>query len=304
MKRFLKNIIIFSTIIIILLTIGELTVRHLPSSYSTKYNYLRNHGDEVSTLILGSSHTYYGIIPEILGDSVFNLANISQSPEYDLYLLEQFEKYMPNLKSLIIPISYFTYRDPKLEDGPEWMLAIKYKTRMKLDIHSNFSIYNFEIFDFESYSGALSNLVLNKPSNKCTELGFGLGFTLNDRNPNWKKMIKQRIESTTFFNPGRYIEVLNIQRSLLNLAKQKGWKVIFITTPSFGDYTRALEKTQESEMREGIKTLIGEFDVKYLDFLRDSTFIEDDFHDADHLSDIGATKFSSKLRKSLIEIIK
>ena len=84
MRRFLKITAFFSLAVFFLLVLGEIVVRGIPTPYSYKAAWLREHGAAVNTLVLGSSHTYYGIRPDALGDSVFNLANVSQTPEYDL----------------------------------------------------------------------------------------------------------------------------------------------------------------------------------------------------------------------------
>ncbi len=257
------------------------------------------HGERVKTLVLGSSHTYYGILPEEFGDSTFNLANISQTPEYDLALLEHYLPKMPNLRQLIVPISYFTYRDPSLEKGDEWMLATRYKIHMGLPLHSDFSVYNLEITDFDSYKGKLKNLIMTTPSNRCDSLGFGLGFDLTNRDPGWKEKGKGRAEKHTSKTPGRYHEVMDTQEKLLRLAKARGIEIIFITTPAWTSYIEALDREQLAEMEEGIEEIKGKFGVAYYDFLRDKRFTESDFYDPDHLSDIGAVKFSKILADTI-----
>lgn len=275
-------------------------VRNLPSSYATKHNELINHRNKINTLILGSSHTYYGLIPEILGDSVFNLANISQSGEYDYALLKQYLDTLPNLKTIILPVSYFTYRDPRLEDDPdEWRYVIKYKTRMNLPLHSNLSRYNFEVYDFNGYTAQLSNLILKKPSNLSSQSGFGLGYTLENKDPKWKEKIIPRVKQNTFENPGRFQEVLDVQKKIINLAQGKNIDVILITTPVYNEYYENLDSVQEREMRLGIATLKKDYNVKYFDFFRDKRFTDDDFFDADHLSELGATKLSQILKDSI-----
>lgn len=299
MKRFLKNILIFSILVLMLLIIGEIIVRHLPSSYSTKDKSLRSRGDQISTLILGSSHTYYGLMPEAMGDSVFNLANISQSPEYDYALVEFYKDSLPNLKQLIIPISYFTYRDPAIENGDEWTLAVKYKIGMHLPLHSDFSIYNLEMTDFAGYTGQLANLVLRKPSNISAPDGFGLGYGLDRKSSDWSEKGLERVAKHSLKTPGRFNEVLSVQKKLLDLAEKNGWKVTLITTPTYKGYYENLDSVQEKEMREGIEILKRDYDFDYYDFLRDPRFNDDDFYDVDHLSDIGARKFSKLLSDTL-----
>ena len=109
MKRFLIKTAIFSAIILCLLGLGELAVRNMPSSYSYKHAYMEGHARDISTLILGSSHTYYGVRSDLLGDSVFNLANVSQDPDIDLVLLRTYMDSMPGLRLVVLPVSYFTF---------------------------------------------------------------------------------------------------------------------------------------------------------------------------------------------------
>lgn len=299
MKKFLRQIIIFSSIIILILAIGEIVARFLPTSYGYKHHWMMENGDKVSTLVLGSSHTYYGVRPDAFADSTFNLANISQTPEYDLALMERYLPLMPNLRRVIIPISYFTYRDPVIEKGDEWTLAVRYKIHMDLPLHSDFSIYNFEITDFDAYKGKLKNLILKAPSNQCDSLGFGLGYTLSSRSEKWKEMGAERALKHTLETPGRFKDVRSIQDSLLSLARKHDIEVVFITTPAHSGYTEALDADQLAEMYEGIGELVKGDGVVYFDFLNDSRFSESDFYDPDHLNDEGAEKFTQILYSSL-----
>lgn len=150
MRRFLIQIFWFSVIVLICLGIGEIVVRRMPNSYSTKNAALERNDDKINTIILGSSHSYYGLRPEILGDSVLSLANISQTPEYDLALLEKWLPKMPNVKRVIISISYFTFVESRMEDFDHGTLAVNYKVYMHLDLHSDFSKYNFILTDRKS----------------------------------------------------------------------------------------------------------------------------------------------------------
>ena len=127
MKKFLIKTSIFAAIILVILATGEIVVRNLPNSYSYKHRYIKEHGESMSTLILGSSHTYYGIKSDELGDSVFNLANVSQTPDLDLELLRQYIGDLKNLRRVVMPISYFTFVDLRLEETPEWFRCIQYK---------------------------------------------------------------------------------------------------------------------------------------------------------------------------------
>lgn len=299
MDRFLKKTAVFAIITIILLAAGEFAVRHMTSSYSFKDEWLRQNGAKVNTLILGSSHTYYGLKPELLGDSVFNLANISQSPEYDLYLLEHYLPCCPNLKKVILPISYFTYRDAELEESDAWTLCINYKVDMHLPVHSDFSIYNLKLADYNSYFGRLRGLVKKQESNRCDSLGFGLGFELDSRLPAWKKQLEQRVSDLTQNNPGRPSEAVAALHGIIDLCKEHDIECIFITTPVYSGFAEAMDTDQYNEMMHLTDSIVMSERIRYYDFFTDSSFTDSDFHDVDHLSDVGAVHLSEKLRDLL-----
>ena len=97
MKRFiLKSILFLIPIAGILLTM-EVYMRSLPNSYSQKNEWMKSHASEVEVLVLGNSHGLFGIRPDLLGKKAYNLCQVSQTFEYDEYLLRHFE---PQLKSL------------------------------------------------------------------------------------------------------------------------------------------------------------------------------------------------------------
>ncbi len=299
MRKFLRQILLFSFLTVILLSVGELVVRTIPSSYSYKNEWLKANGENVNTLILGSSHTYYGLKPDILSDSVFNLANISQTPEYDLILLKKALLLCPNLKRIIIPVSYFTFRDPELENGVDWRLCLNYKIHMDIDVHSDFSKYNFYISDFDTYCGKLRNLVLPRQMNRCDTLGFGLGFVTDSRERNWQEKGRDRAESLTIPSETRPREVVSVMEELLELCRDNGIECILVTTPVWVSFRENIDMEQYRQMKELTDRLVRKYGLRYFDFFNSTQFGEGDFHDSDHLSDSGAEHFSRIFRSLL-----
>lgn len=299
MRKFLKRIALFATIVLTILAIGEVVVRNIPDSYSYKHQFITGHGHEIATLILGSSHTYYGVRSDLLADSVFNLANVSQTPDLDLALLKHYLDNLPNLRRIVIPISYFTFVDPKLEDTNEWFRCIGYKVSMHLPEHSDFSKYNFEIADFEGYSAKLRGLAFKAPSNKCDSLGWGLGFSLADRSGSWENQGKERAAATTLPLTGRADEVEVILGETISFCRSRGIECVFVTTPAWHTYRENLDRAQLADMQQRAARISSLYRVPYLNLFADPDFTADDFHDVDHLSDLGAAKFTSRLRSIL-----
>ncbi len=118
MKQFTLKIFLFLLPILIIGIALEFLLREIPNQYTLKDNYIATSSRKIETLVLGSSHTYYGVNPEYFTKPCFNLANISQSLNFDLELLKKHENEFSNLKTVIIPISYFSLFET-LEEGDE-----------------------------------------------------------------------------------------------------------------------------------------------------------------------------------------
>lgn len=300
MRKFLFNIAIYSTIILIILGIGELIVRNMPSSYRYKSEWMSNNGSKVETLILGSSHTYYGVKSEIMGDSTFNLANVSQTPAIDLMLLEHYADSLINLKRVIIPISYFTFVDPPLEKSSEWFRIIDYKIQMGITDHSNFSKYNFEISDLDRYASKIKSLFAKVRKNDCDSLGNGLGFTLATRDSDWRDKVKERIKGTTLtMDKNTAYNTEKDLRNIIKFCKARNIECILITTPVWQTYYAQMDMLQLNDMYSRVHSITNDLNVKYIDYIHASQFLEEDFHDVDHLSDKGAVKLTQDLLSHL-----
>ena len=117
MGKFILKILMFLIPLVIILSALEYIAQSSPNSYKYKDEYIDKNCDSIKTLILGSSHSFYGINPEYLGNNSFNLANVSQDLKFDLYLFKRYIEKCKNLKTLIVPISYFSLYETPLDRG-------------------------------------------------------------------------------------------------------------------------------------------------------------------------------------------
>ena len=109
MRKFLRIILIIFSLVILFLIGSEFLLRKIPNDYNYKANYLSKNGADIETLILGSSHTFYGLNPNYFSTKTFNAGHSSQSLDLDYLVFKKYYKKMNNLKNVIIPISYFSY---------------------------------------------------------------------------------------------------------------------------------------------------------------------------------------------------
>jgi lysophospholipase L1-like esterase len=75
--------------------------------------------------------------------------------------------------------------------------------------------------------------------------------------------------------------------------------VLLVTTPTYHTYYDNLDAGQLGEMYSIIDSLKQQYHLEYYDYLKDTRFVADDFWDGDHLSDLGAAKFTKILNEDI-----
>ena len=107
------NKFVIRFVLVILVPVGvfllvyEIAYRNIPNSYRMKDNFLKHEASGCEILVLGSSHAFFGINPSYFSRSAFNAANVSQDLRHDGFIFQKYLPYLPNLKWVIHPVSYF-----------------------------------------------------------------------------------------------------------------------------------------------------------------------------------------------------
>lgn len=296
MKSFLRLTLLFSMLVAAAFALGEWYVRSLPNPSRDKDAYMRAHGGDVRTLILGSSHTFYGLNPAWMGPGTFSLAQVSQTYRYDLFMLEHYRP--EHLQAVILPFSYFSlYED--FESQPEKAyLATRYRLYMDCPYHSRLSRYGFELASFETFKEKLKSLW--QPSRvSWNSLGWGSNYRLADRPSPWDNGA-ERAAVNTYADLRLAWTNLYFLTDIVEWCRSRNIRVILLTTPvsaSFYAHEQAEQKKMNCFMLDFVLALYP--GTEYYDFERDPRFVDADFYDADHLSDRGAFKLSRLLRDIL-----
>ena len=88
MKKFISKTIFFLLPIFVLAVIMEVALRAIPNDYKQKRSDMDSRSDEIEILVLGSSHSLYGINPKYFSQNTYNVAYVSQSLDLDYKILE------------------------------------------------------------------------------------------------------------------------------------------------------------------------------------------------------------------------
>lgn len=285
------------------LALSEAIVRHYPNSYRFKAEWMDRNGQRVKTLILGESHTYYAIVPNILGDSVFNLANVSQLPEYDYWLLDKSMEHCRDLKTVIMPVDEINMFDLPLEDNEEWHRCIYYHIYMGYPKHDYNPLYSFELCNIATFNmklgPAIRYMLTGKDDLDCDSTGFGCTFdtpaSFNEEN------MRSTAKATYEHNKNETSSNYNAKYlyKIAKLCHERGIKLVLVTTPVWQEYKNLFGKHRYDEMHKITHRCVKEYETKYLDYIDDPRFQGVDFHDASHLSRQGAEKFTKILKQDL-----
>ncbi|WP_339626865.1 hypothetical protein [uncultured Winogradskyella sp.] len=301
MKGFIKSIILFLIPIVVLAISLETIIRHIPNSYELKSEYLENNAERIETLILGSSHSFYGINPKYFTAPAFNMSNVSQSPDVDLAILKSYEHQLTNLKTVVIRLSYDTLFEQLKLSPEDWRLK-DYKLYTNVDLDYTLK-HNSEVLAIglkQSLEVLKNEYFNNMPLLNCDSLGFG--------------KVKSQLKKIDLDNAGRiaakrhtisswYLLHKNSEvfKKIIEHCNQRHIKVLVVTPPAYKSYVNNLNTNQVDKMVETGISLGEKYEnCSYHNFMTRLNLIHSDFYDADHLNSTGAKKFSLILN-SLIE---
>lgn len=291
MKSFVCKISVFSLCILLPLLCAEVYVESLPNPSRSKHMWMQQHSRSVKTLILGSSHTFYGVRPDLL-PSAYSLAQIAQTYRYDDYLLKHYPT--DSLRTVILPFSYFSlYED--FESMPrERFNAIRYRIYMDCDIHPRISYYGFEFSSINSLTEKLKSL-WQSPSLSWDSLGWGTDYTLARRPSLWDNGADAAANNTY---ADTTLVPLNtaLLDDMMTYCEHRGIQLLLITTPLSHDFLSNQSTGQLCRNATQLSSLLAAHPaVKYVDYSADSDFSDADFYDSHHLNEYGAEKLTLKL---------
>lgn len=305
MKKFITKTVFISLPILLSLLFMEILLRNIPNDYEFKKEYLNKNSPEIETLILGSSHSFYGLNPVYFKKKAFNASHISQSLNYDFEIIKKYDSDFKQLKTIVLPISYFTLFT-KLEEGPETWRIHNYILYSGLETYNSYTDYS-EVLSNKmnvNFKKLNSYYIKSNPIISCSKLGWGTNYKSENQldliNSGKTAAIRHSHDITD-------IKVKNILSdnkltlsSIIAWCKKRSVRLVLFTPPAYKSYRQNLNKMQLNltiEIAERID--LNNDNCIYLNLLNDSNFVYKDFYDADHLSELGAEKLSKLIDKKI-----
>jgi hypothetical protein len=312
--KLIKKLVLLIIPVILLIILFEVKARDLENGFTLKKSLLEKNPEDIQILILGSSHGYFSINPELVDNKSFNMAYFSQDLYYDYMLFDKYKSKLKNLKCIVLSLSYFSlWYD--LNDTPEKWRKIFYCKYFDIKAKSGMSFA--DLIDIKSYSFAFFytfdktlygtiNKRLFSFGTKMNSLGWNTD-TLAYSVDSTEDMIgkgKERVDfANSLINKKNYADNIKLIDELKKYATENNIKLVFVTTPVSYAYSLYTDKKLYSDFQKKVTEYTDNKNIFYLNYFSDNRFSMKDFYDYDHLNGKGATRFS-RILKDTIESLK
>ena len=303
-KKFLIQVCVFLIPVIIGYAIVENNVRNLPLTPKIKSDYYKENIGDIEILILGASQNRDAINPEFLSSKTLNLAFPDQDYYVSSKLLEQVGPTLPSLKTVIIPMSYGHFETaPNQKDT--WKNSM-YKYYFGATIPEKFTYFkeNLLYISFPNYYSVKLRQHKNQISNlDCNEYGYNRDISnavFFKSNYDSIQIANQKVHITPSIPHPEYV-AQNVAKleSILEFCKNKNYNTILIETPT----TQQFKNQQIPEVlrrKDSILSIVRKkYTFQYIDADTNNDYILKDYRDYNHLSPIGAKKFTKRLNDIL-----
>ncbi len=157
--------------------------------------------------------------------------------------------------------------------------------------------------DFKTAKGKLLKYFNGNKEIGCDDYGWGMDYLLKNKNiKEWENgheaeaAVERHTAKSWDFIESNYERV----KEIANLCKLHRIQLVLITTPCWYSYYNQLNSQQLEKMNELTIKIQKEFDLPYFDYLKDNRFTAEDFFDSNHLSDVGAVKFTKILESDIL----
>lgn len=278
----------------------EFFLRAIPNDFNLKLQNLNQNKNDIEVLILGSSHTYVGVDPNFIDKKAFNLAYSSQTLDLDNLIFNEHKSRLNQLKTVIIPISYFSYA-LALEDGSSAHKIKNYNIYYQLFSHTIKLENQFEIFHqpFLANYNDLKTYFKNPKFKIAVDQNGFIKKRFVKQNLDWEESAFHAAKNHTL-NFGdeqtkiRISQNINALEQIISWCKIHQVKVILVSTPTTNSYLEKLNQEQFIHWKNTTQKIVDDNDeVIWLNFLEDnSKFDVSDFQNADHLNQKGAEKLT------------
>lgn len=271
-----------------------------------EYNKLPD--NSIDIVSLGSSHGKFGL--NLWEKNQMNLGLESQDFYYSFEILKKYEKKIKNNSIIIIPISIFSFYEENEDRIYKNYINLLEKKNIKKDLKSS------EYFLTKKISIIYPPVRLLETIKYFFREHFKKNYITYEKNLRGERLTKEAIGTAKGHVKssmlGYEVNGINSLNGILSHSKLKNYKIIFIITPYWHEYTDELERIESNIFKNRIyKNLkeVEKFQGKeyiFLNYSHDKRFENnvEYFMDDDHLNEKGAKCFTKILLNDINERLK
>jgi hypothetical protein len=280
-------------------------VRGIANSYNTKRRMLERSLETADTLVLGSSHAYWGIRPDLLSGNALNLANVSQSLYYDAAIVGRYARRMRRLKVVVVTVSYYSLWY-QLDDWEESWRQFFYERFWALPFRAGSDPLDLRHFSVAALYGpreSLSYASRRFHVNLAEEIDErGWFHYRGPRSADAEAEGARRVAAHhAFMDPRHLPENVDTLERLLASLREGRIRAVLMTLPVFRTY-RDHMRPEWWRLSRAIVADVGRRQAApYFDYTTDRRFAPGDFIDSDHLGPDGAARLSRIVDAEILE---
>jgi hypothetical protein len=297
MRIFLIKLVIFLFPLILIFSFFEFKLRTFNSLYKQKIQGLESNGKNIEILILGSSHLQRGCNPYYFSLPAYNMAFGFQPLYYDQKIIENEIKFLPNLKYVIIEVSYHSLY---MLSAGERDYFYKYYYNINPYKRQSFWKQNISHFMFVYDLSTAVDILTSKPE-KLTNGYWNNDTTIyEDFNEAAGKDKMIRWARLANFDSA-YAEInVQILEKLISMLKQRNIIPILVSPPLSKFCNRYIDEAILDHNLSLINRIVSKYQVAYFNLQDSKYLIDEDFYDVDHLNLGGSRKFTKALDSLLL----
>ncbi len=293
MKRFIKQTLAFLIPVLAIALLLEVLLRQIPNDFALKRSQIELHKDSIETLLLGSSHTMYGLNPEYFSESTYNLGHVSQTIDMDYELLKTYLKDLPKLKTVVLRLSYTTLHEQLRYGSESWRLK-DYSLYYDLKVSSKLK-HKSEVLSVKLKNNLtrLKDYYINHDDMIIAEPSGWASFDQEQVDKPLNEVGLIAAKKHTAKDNSLVEENIQFLENIVQLCKAEGVNVLLVTMPAHNSYSDNLNQSQLKLVLQAGKKMETSYDnCQYLNLLNAENFTNADFYDGDHLNSRGAMKLS------------
>lgn len=236
------------------------------------------------------------------GCSFFNFSMSSQTPQYDLMQMREYQDRFHPDTLVVLTVSYLSpfwtdSQDTFSDKQPRYYRILSPKNIVDVDL-SHYWLQRFSPLLTEDFPTVVTALFHDAALQPTSDETSGYHETSADvmdseqariRKDHWDNCIAGSFPNT---NPVMWDSFCE----MLSMCRENGWQAVLVTPPYLSEYNACFSDAFYSVFYEQVNALSSEFDVPYLDYSHEPAYAAQYalFRNIDHLNLNGAAQFDAR----------